>query len=74
MANCADDMTSPTKRIRSVASSAGIKRCDPERREICIVGVELCVLSDDDILYILRDASNVYAAQRRLKSRISEKF
>ena len=74
MAKCADDMTSPSKRIREVAAEAGITHVDPERKEICVAGLELCVLNNEDIVFILRDAENIYAAQRRLKAKISERF
>lgn len=44
---------------------------DPRRKELCIAGVELCVLKDSDIIYILTGAETELAAERRLKTCIA---
>lgn len=71
MARCKDDCASSVGRVRKVAKSIGLETMDPRRKELCIVGVELCVLKDSDIIYILTGAETESAAERRLKTCIA---
>lgn len=57
-------------KLREVAHRYGIKRVDPERKELCLAGLDMCVLNEDDIIYIISGAESVYAAQRRLRAKI----
>jgi hypothetical protein len=43
------------------------------RKEICETGLDLYVLSEADVLFILRDAESDFAAERRLRQRISDR-
>lgn len=72
MDNCVDNYASCTGRLKRIAKSAGIGKMDPRRKEICIAGMELCVLKESDIIYILTGAESETAAERRLVTRISE--
>lgn len=72
MANCADNYSSCSGRLKKIAKSIGIEHMNARRKEICLVGMELCVLKESDIIYILTGAESETAAERRLKTRISE--
>lgn len=72
MANCKDNFASSVSQLKRIAKGAGISVMDPRRKEICVAGIELCVLRESDILYILAGAENEFAAERRLITRISE--
>lgn len=59
-------------RIKAVATEFGLGKLDSERKDLCIAGLELYVLKDEDLIYILRDAATISDARFRLKQRIRE--
>lgn len=61
--------------IRRVMEKYSIERqdIDEDRLHVCVVGIQLCaVRNEEDVLYILRDAKNLYAAERRLRTLVME--
>ena len=66
------DLSSSNSKLKRILRKFGIKEIDPERKELCIAGLDLCVLSESDIIYIVLEAKDFFSAQRRLHTRISE--
>lgn len=59
--------------VRNAAKVLGVK-VDLDRVDVCTAGIELGVVKDEDIVFILRDAKTEIEASRYLRGLIKERL
>lgn len=68
MSRITNQYADPRARVKSAAKKLGIPVIDHDRMELCRAGFELCVLKENDVTFILKDALTIADASRRLKT------